>query len=206
MKIFCIGRNYAKHAKEMGAETPSSPVVFMKPSTALLIENKPFYIPEFSEDVHHEIELIVKICKNGKHVQPAFASSYYEKIGLGIDFTARDVQKQCKEKGHPWELAKAFDHSAVVGRFFDKKDLDMDALNFSLKKNGEDVQIGYVKDMLFSIDELICYLSKFFTLQTGDLIFTGTPEGVGPVQIGDKLEGLLSVGDEKESCFNFNVK
>ena len=163
MKIFCIGTNYAKHAKEMGAETPSSPVVFMKAATALLIENKPFYIPDFTDDVHHEIELIVKICKNGRHVQPSFASSYYEKIGLGIDFTASDSQKLCKEKGHPWELAKAFDHSAVIGKFFDKSELDMEKLSFTLTKNGQEVQNGQVKDMLFSIDELICYLSKYFT-------------------------------------------
>ena len=176
MKIFCIGRNYAKHAKEMGAEAPEAPIVFMKPPSALLINNKPFFIPDFSDDIHYEVELIVKICKNGKHVQPAFASTYYNQIGLGIDFTARDIQKQCKEKGQPWELAKGFDNSAVIGKFYDKSELDLEDLNFTLQKNGVEVQKGHVQDMLFSIDEIICYLSKFFKLQKGDLIFTGTPE------------------------------
>ena len=206
MKIFCIGRNYAKHAKEMGAEVPEAPIVFMKPPSALLINNKPFFIPDFSDDIHYEVELIVKICKNGKHVQPAFAPTYYNQIGLGIDFTARDIQKQCKEKGQPWELAKGFDNSAVIGKFYDKSELDLENLNFTLQKNGVEVQKGHVQDMLFSIDEIICYLSRFFKLQKGDLIFTGTPEGVGPVSMDDCLEGFLSVGNQAESSFCFNVK
>lgn len=206
MKIFCIGRNYAAHAKEMGAETPSSPVVFMKPPTALLIDNKPFYIPEFTDNVHYEVEVLVRICKNGRHVQPAFASSYYDKVGLGVDFTARDIQKRCKEKGHPWELAKAFDHSAVVGTFWALDQVDMTTLDFSLELNGEMVQASNIKQMIFSIEEIICYLSKHFTLQTGDILFTGTPEGVGAVNIGDRLEGFMSVSGERKKAFGFDVK
>ena len=206
MKIFCIGRNYAAHAKEMGAETPSSPVVFMKPPTALLIDNKPFYIPDFTENVHYEAEVLVRICKNGRHVQPAFAASYYDKVGLGVDFTARDIQKKCKEKGHPWELAKAFDHSAVIGKFWPVDQMDMEKLDFSLELNGETVQSSNIKKMIFSIEEVICYISQYFTLQTGDIIFTGTPEGVGPVQIGDRLEGFISVSGQREKAFGFDVK
>jgi len=191
MKIICIGRNYRDHAKELNNPVPKSPLVFMKPSTALLLENKPFYYPEFSENIHYELEVVLKICKNGRHVQPKFASSYYEEIALGIDFTARDVQAKCKEKGHPWEKAKAFDHSAVVSSFVDKQTLNTDTIKFQMKKNGEIVQDGDTADLIFNFDYLIEYVSKYFKLQIGDLIFTGTPAGVGPVKIGDQLEGIL---------------
>ena len=199
MKIFCIGRNYAEHAREMGSEVPSAPVVFMKPPTALLIRNRPFYFPDFSNEIHYEGELVLRICKNGKSIQPEFASSYYDAIGFGIDFTARDLQSACKKKGHPWEIAKGFDHSAAVGSFVPKDQLGSGPVEFSLKKNGETVQKGTTADLLFSFDEVICYLSRFFKLQLGDYIFTGTPEGVGPVAQGDKLEGFIA-GERMLKC------
>lgn len=191
MKIICIGRNYAKHAKEMKADLPTEPVFFMKPDTALLKEEQ-FYFPEFTKDLHHEVELVLKICKAGKYIEEQFAHKYYEEIGLGIDFTARDLQQQCKEKGLPWEKAKAFDNSAPIGKFINKQNLNVSSINFELKLNGETKQIGSSSDLIFSFDKIISYVSKFVSLKTGDLIFTGTPEGVGPVNIGDKLEGFIN--------------
>jgi 2-keto-4-pentenoate hydratase/2-oxohepta-3-ene-1,7-dioic acid hydratase in catechol pathway len=192
MKIICIGRNYAEHAKEMNAPVPSEPVVFLKPDTALLKSDADFYYPEFTKDLHHEIELVIKICKQGRHIAPEFAHRYYEEIGIGIDFTARDIQAKCKEKGLPWEKAKAFDHSAPLGSFVHKSALEpLNNIAFRLDKNGATVQEGNTKDLLFSFDTLIAHVSEYFTLKVGDLIFTGTPEGVGPVQIGDVLEGYI---------------
>lgn len=202
MKIICIGRNYSDHAKEMNAPVPEEPLFFMKPDTALFKE-KDFYYPEFTSDLHHEIELVVKISKVGKHIDIKNAGNYYNEIGLGIDFTARDVQKKCKEKGWPWEKAKAFDNSAVLGnKFIPKEKLDLSDIQFSLKKNGETVQNGSSKDMIFTIDTLISYVSRFVTLKTGDLIYTGTPEGVGSVKIGDQLTGYLN----EEPLFSIRIK
>lgn len=194
MKIICIGRNYKAHAEELGNAVPENPLVFMKPPTALLVNSKPFYYPEFSKDIHYELEVVLKICKNGRHVQPEFAGSYYEEIALGIDFTARDLQQKCKEKGHPWEIAKGFDHSAVMSPFYPLTNAP-DDIHFHLTKNGEVVQHGHTKDLIFSFEELIVYVSQYFKLQVGDYIFTGTPAGVGPISIGDRLEGYLE--DEK---------
>ncbi|GLR16739.1 fumarylacetoacetate hydrolase family protein [Portibacter lacus] len=191
MKIICIGRNYIDHAKELSNPVPKEPLIFMKPKTAIPRNGNEFYIPEFSNDIHYELELVLKIVKNGKHVAEKFASSYYEEIGLGIDFTARDVQNRCKEKGHPWEIAKAFDNSAIVGEFISKEDLDERNIDFKLTKNEEAVQVGNSKDLIFSFDYLISYVSRYFTLNKGDLLYTGTPAGVGPVTIGDKLEGFI---------------
>lgn len=192
MKIICIGRNYQLHALELNNPVPSSPMIFMKPSTALLINNKPLYYPEFTKDLHYEVEIVLKICKNGRHVDPEFADSYFEQIGLGIDFTARDLQNELKAKGHPWELAKAFDNSAAISDFLDKKDLSTeDGILFSLQKNREVVQEGNTNDLIFSFNTLICYISKYFKLHVGDLIYTGTPSGVGPVKIGDTLTGFI---------------
>lgn len=196
MKIICIGRNYADHAKELNNDIPEEPLFFMKPDTALLQEGNPFYIPEFTNEVHHELEIVLKISKVGKHIEEKFAHKYYQQIGLGIDFTARDVQRVCKEKGLPWEKAKAFDGSAPIGQFVDKEKLgDLSKLSFRLEKNGEPVQQGDTSLMLFPFDQLIAHISKYVTLKTGDLIYTGTPAGVGPVQIGDVLAGYL--GDAK---------
>lgn len=191
MKIICIGRNYIEHAKELSNPIPKSPIIFMKPSTALLTDGKPFYHPDFSSNIHYELEVILKICKNGKAISQKFADSYYNQIGLGIDFTARDVQDESKAKGHPWETAKAFDHSAVTGDFLDKADLHTTELRFQLFKNGHLAQEGNTKDLIFSFSYLISYISRFFTLQTGDIIFTGTPAGVGKIETGDILEGIL---------------
>lgn len=191
MKIICIGRNYAEHAKEMKSELPTEPVFFMKPDTALLKEED-FYHPEFTKELHHEIELVLKICKAGKHIEEQFAHKYYDEIGIGIDFTARDIQAKCKEKGLPWEKAKAFDNSAPIGNFVKKESLELGNINFELKINGESRQLGNSKDLIFSFDKVISYVSKFITLKTGDLIYTGTPEGVGQVNVGDKLEGFLN--------------
>lgn len=204
MKIICIGRNYGDHAKEMNSPVPKEPLFFCKPDSAILPKRNPFYIPDFTNDVHYELELVVKICKLGKNIPLKFAHTYYNEVSLGIDFTARDVQRICKEKGHPWEKAKAFDHSAPLGkRFIAKSEFaDLQNLNFQLHKNGEIVQQGQTKDMIFSIDQLVAYVSKFFTLKLGDLIFTGTPAGVGPVAIGDKLEGYL----EGEKLIDLNIK
>lgn len=195
MKIICIGRNYADHAKEMNAPLPVEPVFFMKPDTALLPPGTDFYIPDFTSDLHYECELVVKIKKVGKNISVKFAADYYDEVTLGIDFTARDLQTRCKEKSLPWEIAKSFDNSAPIGRFVNKAGINVENFQFNLKKNGSQVQLGKSQDMIFAIDELIAYVSRFVTLKTGDLLFTGTPAGVGPVQIGDKLEAFL--GTEK---------
>lgn len=192
MKIVCIGRNYVDHAKELDNPIPEHPLIFMKPSSALLKNNKAFYYPEFSKDIHFEAEIVLKMVKNGRHVQREFAKSYYEEVGIGIDFTARDIQSKLKANGHPWEIAKAFDHSAVIGQFIPISNLDRSNINFQLKKNGEIVQNGFTKDMIFDFEHIICYISKFIKLQVGDMIFTGTPAGVGPVKIGDTLEGFIN--------------
>lgn len=203
MKIICIGRNYAEHAKEMNAAVPSEPVFFLKPDTAVIKDDQPFYYPDFSKEIHHEVELILKISKAGKNIEPEFAHKYYEEIGIGIDFTARDLQSKCKEKGLPWEKAKAFDGSAPVGKFISKKEFsDLMNIGFHLDVNGKTVQKGNTKDLLFSFDAVIAYVSKFFTLKTGDLIYTGTPEGVGPVQIGDRLEAFI----ENRKLLSFEVR
>jgi len=195
MKIICIGRNYADHAKEMNAPLPDVPVFFMKPDTAMLPPGAPFYIPDFTNDLHYECELVIKIKKVGKNIQEQFAADYYDEIGLGIDFTARDLQTKCKEQGLPWEIGKSFDNSAPLGTFIPKERIDLRGFSFTLKKNGELVQTGKAVDMIFTPDQLIAYVSKFITLKTGDLLFTGTPAGVGPVAIGDRLEGYI--GEEK---------
>jgi len=203
MKIFCIGRNYVDHAKELNNPVPSQPLVFMKPVTAILKAGKPFYYPDFSNDIHYELEVVLKLCKNGKHVEEKYAEAYYDQVGIGIDFTARDVQKKCKEKGHPWEIAKAFNHSALVSDFQPKENLpDLNAIKFELQQNGNTVQKGDTTDLIFPFATLISHLSKYFTLNVGDYIFTGTPAGVGPVQIGDKLEGFL----EGKSMFECEIK
>ncbi len=191
MKIICIGRNYADHAKELNNPVPEKPLVFMKPSTALLINNKPLYYPEFTKDLHYEVEVVLKICRNGKHVEEKFGHKYFTEITLGIDFTARDIQRQCKEKRHPWEIAKAFDHSAALGALQPLENFDRNAIEFGLLKNGELVQHGNTKDLIFPFDHLVSYTSRFFKLHVGDFIYTGTPSGVGAVQIGDKLEGFF---------------
>jgi len=195
MKIICIGRNYADHAKEMNAPLPDAPVFFMKPDTALLLPGSPFYIPDFTSDLHYECELVIKIRKVGKNIPEKFAADYYDEIALGIDFTARDLQTKCKEKGLPWEIGKSFDNSAPIGRFISKENLNLANLAFTLTKNGAIVQSGHTTDMIFTPDQLISYVSKFITLKTGDLLFTGTPAGVGPVAIGDRLEAFI--GEEK---------
>ena len=204
MKIICIGRNFAEHAEELGNDKPSAPVIFLKPDTALLRNNDPFFIPDFSKEIHHEIELVIKITRLGKNIQPKFAHKYYDEIGLGIDFTARDVQFELREKGLPWEKAKAFDSSAAVSKkFISKSELgDLTNLSFYLEKNGEKVQIGNTNQMLFTIEEIICYVSKYFTLKIGDLIYTGTPSGVGKVEINDELSGYL----EDRKLFDFKIK
>ena len=195
MKIICIGRNYAEHAKELGNEIPENPVIFMKPDTAILKKGSDFYIPEFSDDVHYELEVVLKISKGGKYIQEDKASNYFDEIGLGIDFTARDLQSKLKEKGLPWELAKGFDSSAVVSEFYKKSDFDMRNLSFSLMKNKEKVQDGNTSMMIFSPEKIIAFVSQYFTLKTGDLIFTGTPQGVGKVEENDILQAFLE--DEK---------
>ena len=202
MKIICIGRNFGKHAIEMGSPLPKEPIFFMKPDAAIN-RNKFMYYPSFTKDLHHEVEIVVKINKVGKHINENFAHTYYEEIGLGLDFTARDLQKKCKEKGLPWEIAKAFDNSALISKkFIPKSKIDLDNLGFSLTINEQTVQEGNTNDMLFSIDKIIDYVSQFTTLKIGDLIFTGTPEGVGPVKINDKLKGYI--GDQE--MFALNIK
>ncbi len=193
MKIICVGRNYAAHAAELGNEVPEAPMLFMKPATAMLANNKPLYYPDFTKDLNYEGELVLKICKNGRHIQPEFADTYYEQIGFGIDFTARDLQQQCKEKGHPWEIAKAWDHSAAISKeFLPVKALpDRSSIKFEMKLNGKTVQHGDSALMIHSFNKVICYASMFFKLQEGDYIFTGTPAGVGPVKVGDVLEGNI---------------
>jgi 2-keto-4-pentenoate hydratase/2-oxohepta-3-ene-1,7-dioic acid hydratase in catechol pathway len=203
MKIICIGRNYTNHIEELQNERPTEPVVFMKPDSAVLLKQHPFVIPEFSEDVHYEIEIIVKISKVGKYIEPKFAHKYYDEISVGIDFTARDLQDKLKAKGLPWEKAKAFDGSAVIGEFVSKNQFSsVENITFELTKNHETVQMSNSSLMLWKIDELISYVSQFFTLKIGDIIFTGTPEGVGPVRPDDVLEGFL----EGQQLFRIQVK
>ena len=193
MKIICIGRNYAKHIAELQNEKPVNPVIFLKPDSAILLKNQPFFIPPFSKEIHYEVEILVKINKVGKYINQKFAHTYYDEIGLGIDFTARDIQNECKEKGLPWEKAKAFDGSAVIGEFLPKESLgDLSNLNFKLQKNNQIVQDGNSNAMLWKMDELIAYVSQFFTLKKGDILFTGTPEGVGKVIENDVLTGILN--------------
>lgn len=192
MKIICIGRNYADHAKEMNSALPEVPMFFMKPDIALLRPGTPFFYPSFSSDIHYECEIVVKIDRVGKNIAERFAHKYYSEIGLGIDFTARDLQAECKKKGHPWEIAKSFEGSAAISKnFIAVEGLDVTNLQFSMQQNGEEVQNGSSSDMIFSIDSVISYISKFMTLKKGDLIYTGTPAGVGPIAIGDELKGLI---------------
>ncbi len=204
MKIICIGRNYVDHAKELGNQVPSEPVIFMKPDSSILKNNAPFFSPDWSNNIHHEVELVIKINRLGKNIQERFAHKYYDEIGLGVDFTARDIQEKCKEKGLPWERAKAFDGSAVIGEYFKHKNdfPDLNTIDFRLEINGKTRQSGNTGDMLFNIDKLIAEVSKYFTLKIGDLIYTGTPAGVGPVKIGDELKGYI----EDDCLFNFKVK
>ncbi|WP_313598882.1 fumarylacetoacetate hydrolase family protein [Epilithonimonas vandammei] len=202
MKIICIGRNYSEHAKELGNEVPEDPVIFMKPDTAVLKKGSDFYIPEFSDDVHYELEVVLKISKGGKYIRKEAASKHYEEIGLGIDFTARDLQSKLKNKGLPWELAKGFDGSAVLSDFVSKENYDLQNLNFSLAKNQQVVQNGNTKDMIFSFDDIIAFASQYFTLRVGDLIFTGTPQGVGKVSENDYLEVYL----EDDKMFGLKVQ
>lgn len=203
MKIICIGRNYTEHIKELENERPTDPVVFLKPDTSILLKKQPFFIPDFSNDVHYEVEVLVKINKIGKYIDKKFAHKYYNEIGLGIDFTARDLQNDLKAKGLPWEKAKSFDGAAVVGNWLPVSEIkDVNAIEFSLKKNDTIVQMGNTSHMLWKIDELIEYISKYFTLKIGDIIFTGTPAGVGKVVANDKLKGFI---DDKE-LFSITVK
>ena len=203
MKLICIGRNYTKHIEELQNERPTEPVVFIKPDTAILLKKQPFFIPDFSNDVHHEVEVLVKINRVGKHIDKKFAHKYYDQIGLGIDFTARDLQQKLKEKGLPWEKAKSFDGAAVIGNWMDKSEIsDINNLNFSLQKNEITVQKGNTSHMLYKIDEIIEYVSKYFTLKIGDIIFTGTPAGVGKVVADDALKGYI----EDKEMFSIKVK
>lgn len=203
MKILCIGRNYADHISELNNERPSEPVIFLKPDTAILKDNEPFYHPDFSNDIHHEVEIVLKINKVGKNIEAKFAHKYYDEIGIGIDFTARDIQSKLKEKGLPWEKAKAFNGSAPISGFVSKtKFADLQHLNFSLEVNGEVRQKGNTEMMLWNFDEIIAEISKYFTLKTGDLIFTGTPAGVGKVALGDKLTAFI----EGEEMLAFEIK
>jgi 2-keto-4-pentenoate hydratase/2-oxohepta-3-ene-1,7-dioic acid hydratase in catechol pathway len=202
MKIICIGRNYAKHIEELANEKPESPVIFLKPDSAILPKKNPFFIPAFSKDVHYEVEVLIKINKVGKHIAEKYAHKYYDEIGLGIDFTARDLQAKCKEKGLPWEKAKAFDGSAVIGEFYPKEQYDLENLKFQLYRNGVLVQDGNSNAMLWKIDEIISYVSQYFTLKKGDVIFTGTPAGVGKVYENDVLKGII----EGKEAFEIKVK
>lgn len=203
MKIICIGRNYVNHIKELQNERPDEPVVFLKPDSAILLKQHPFVIPEFSDDVHHEVEVLVKINKVGKYIDAKFAHNYYDEIGLGIDFTARDLQAKLKEKGLPWEKSKAFDGSAVIGEFYPKNEFSsLESINFELVNNGNVVQKGNSSHMIWKIDELISHVSQYFTLKKGDIIFTGTPEGVSAVKPNDILEGYI----ENKKSFRIQVK
>ena len=203
MKIICIGGNYAAHAAELKNAVPKNPLIFMKPPTALLLKDKPMYYPEFTKDMHYEAEIVLKIAKNGRHVQEEFASEYYTQIAFGLDFTARDLQAKLKEKGHPWEIAKGFDNSAGLSEFINLTDLNnAEHIDFHLDLNGKTVQKGNTSDLIFSFNTLIVYVSKFFKLQQGDIIYTGTPAGVGPVKIGDKLEGYI----ENKKMFSCDIK
>ena len=203
MKIICVGRNYTDHIKELENNKPKDPVLFLKPDSSIILNNKPFFIPDFSQNIHYELELIIKISRLGKHIQEKFSHKYYDFIGLGIDFTARDLQSDLKSKGLPWEKSKAFDGSCFISKWINKSEFnDVKNLNFNLKKNGKTVQKTNSKLMLWKIDELISYISTFFTLKIGDVIFTGTPAGVGKVSIGDNLEGFI----EDNKIFNLNIK
>ena len=203
MKLICIGRNYSNHIAELQNEKPTEPVVFLKPDTAILLKKQPFFVPDFSKNVQHEVEVLVKINRVGKYIASEFAHKYYDQIGLGIDFTARDLQQTLKQKGLPWEKAKAFDGSAVVGKWVLKRQFEnLNDISFRLKKNDTVVQSGNTKDMLWNIDAIISYVSRFFTLKIGDIIFTGTPSGVGPVQANDILSGYIN----NEEFFNIKVK
>ena len=203
MKIICIGRNYLAHIKELDNDLPTEPMFFMKPDTALLPAGEPFPYPDFSKKIHYETELVLRICKSGKAIDEKAASEYYDAITVGVDFTARDLQSQCKAKGHPWEIAKAFDYSAPVGEFKKISELkNLEDITFGMKLNGKWVQQGHSRDMIFNFDKIVSYVSRFVTLNEGDYIFTGTPQGVGEVHIGDKLELFL----ENESMFSFGVK
>ncbi len=203
MKIICIGRNYVEHAKELSNPIPEKPIFFLKPESAILQKKKAFFYPEFSNDIQFETEIVIKIKKVGKHIQPKFAHTYYDEIGLGLDLTARDLQRECKAKGLPWEIAKSFDQSAPLGLFYPKTSFEnINNLNFSLKINDEIRQVGNTKDMIFSFDHLISYVSQFMTLKIGDLIFTGTPEGVAPLKIGDHLEAFI----EEDKCLDVRIK
>ncbi len=203
MKIFAIGQNYIEHNKEMNSANPAEPIVFMKADTAALRDNKPFFLPDFSKEIHYETELIIKFNRIGRNISPRFAHRYYDEIGLGVDFTARDLQKRLKQEGKPWEISKAFDNSAVIGSFIPKEVIaDIQNIDFHLDLNGNIVQQGNSKDMIFPVSELIAYISKFFTLKIGDILYTGTPVGVGKVSIGDRLQGYIV--DKK--MFDFQVK
>ena len=203
MKIICIGRNYHDHISELKNKITNEPLFFLKPDTAIQPKGHPFFIPDFSNNIHYEIELVIKVSKNGKNINEQFSHKYYEEIGLGIDFTARDIQNQCKELGHPWEKAKGFDGSAQIShKFINKNDLDLNNTCFRLEKNQQIVQNGNSKDMIYSFDYIISYVSKFYTLRAGDLIYTGTPAGVDRVEIGDKLIGYL----EEEKILSVNIK
>lgn len=203
MKIICIGRNYVEHARELNNPLPEKPVFFLKPDTAIIIRNRPFFYPEFSKDIHYETELVIRINRNGRHIQEKFASGYYDQLALGVDFTARDLQSECKAKGLPWEVAKGFDGSAPLSKFIPLDELDnRENIRFHLDLNGERVQEGESGHMIFTIDKVIAYVSQFITLKMGDLIFTGTPKGVGPVKIGDRLTGYI----ENRKMFDFSVK
>ena len=203
MKIICVGRNYAEHIKELNNERPDDPVIFLKPETAIPLKNEPFFYPDFSTDVHHEVEILVKINRVGKNIDEKFAHKYYDEIGVGIDFTARDVQSKLKAKGLPWELAKAFNGSAPISGFIPKTDFaDLNNLNFKLEVNGETRQQGNTSLMLFKIDYLISFVSRYFLLQQGDILFMGTPKGVGPVQVGDRLTAYI----EDRKMLEFDVK
>ena len=193
MKIICIGRNYAEHAREMKSPLPEKPIFFLKPDTSLVLNNKPFFYPDFSREIHHEVEMVLRINRLGRNIDQKFAHRYFDEVGVGIDFTARDLQDQCKEKGLPWEISKAFDNSAPLGGFIPKNEIaDMSDISVRLDINGKTLQKGSSKDMIFSFDRLISYVSQFITLKIGDLIFTGTPAGVGPVRIGDRLQAFLN--------------
>ncbi len=202
MKIIAVGRNYALHTKELNNQTPSQPILFLKPDTAVLKNNQPFYHPIFSQNIHHEVEVVVKICKEGKYIAEKFAHKYFDEVGLGIDFTARDLQTNLKEQSLPWEIAKAFDNSAPISNFIPLANVDLTNLNFKLIINGKLKQQGNTADMLFSIPQIITYASQFFTLKKGDLIFTGTPAGVGKVNIGDNLTGFLN----EDKMLDFMIK
>ena len=203
MKIFCVGRNYSDHAKELGNDVPDEPVIFMKPKSALLQPHTPFYYPEFTNELHYECELVLRISKNGKYIQEKFASKYYDAITTGIDFTARDIQNELKEKGLPWEKAKAWDNSAVVGKWVPLANVkDKKNLGFGLKKNGELVQQGNSQDMIFDFDYIVSYISNYFSINIGDLVFTGTPKGVGEIVVGDEIEAYM----ENETLLTLDVK